>query len=82
MVPANCTDRLQPLDVSVNKSIEEFLGRQFQEWYSDQVCRQLAKGEAINSVSLQMSVITRESLKDFRSLGTSFRPRTEVQEAI
>ena len=29
IVPANCTDRLQPLDVSVNKTAKEFLRRQF-----------------------------------------------------
>ena len=34
IVPGNCTDRLQPLDVSVNKSVKEYLRRQFQEWYS------------------------------------------------
>jgi len=29
VVPANCTDRLQPLDVSVNKAAKEFLRSQF-----------------------------------------------------
>ena len=41
IVPAKCTDRLQPLDVSVNKSAKEYLRQQFHQWYSDQVCRQL-----------------------------------------
>ncbi len=40
VVPANCTDRLQPLDVSVNKSAKEYLRRQF-----DQVCAQLERNE-------------------------------------
>ena len=39
IVPANCTDRLQPLDVSVNKVAKEFLHGQFQEWYSEQICQ-------------------------------------------
>lgn len=30
LVPANCTDRLQPLDVSVNKAIKEYLRGKFQ----------------------------------------------------
>ena len=32
-VPSNCTDRLQPLDESVNKSAKEFMKSKFQEWY-------------------------------------------------
>ena len=31
IVPANCTDRLQPLDISINKTAKEFLRRQFQD---------------------------------------------------
>ena len=31
VVPSNCTDRLQPLDVSVNKAVKEHLRKQFQE---------------------------------------------------
>ena len=29
LIPPNCTDRLQPLDVNVNKSAKEFLRRKF-----------------------------------------------------
>ena len=46
MVPANCTDRLQPLDISVNKSIKAFLRQEFQNWYSDCLCAQLQGGES------------------------------------
>ena len=54
VVPANCTDRLQPLDVSVNKAAKEF-----QEWYSEQICQQLQKGgeSAPHPVDLRMSVV-------------------------
>jgi len=31
IIPASCTDRLQPLDLSINKAIKEFLCRKFQE---------------------------------------------------
>ena len=34
IVPAACTDRLQPLDLSLNKSAKEFLRQKFREWYS------------------------------------------------
>lgn len=37
LVPANCTDRLQPLDISVNKAAKAFLRSQFQEWYANEV---------------------------------------------
>ena len=30
MLPANCTDRLQPVDISVNKLTKKFLRQQFQ----------------------------------------------------
>ena len=59
VVPANCTDRLQQLDVSVNKAAKEFLHGQFQEWYSEQICHQLQEGnESIpQPVDLRMSII-------------------------
>lgn len=57
IVPANCTDRLQPLDVSVNKSAKEFLWGKFQAWYSDQVCSSLDKVEENAVVDLKMSVV-------------------------
>ena len=35
-----CTDRLQPLDISVNKAAESFLTSKFQNWYAYQVTQQ------------------------------------------
>ena len=32
-VPANCTDKLQPTDLSVNRSAKEFMRNKFSEWY-------------------------------------------------
>ena len=40
-LPPNTTDRLQPLDVSVNKPAKDFLRRKFDDWYSQQVINQL-----------------------------------------
>jgi len=34
-VPTNFTDQLQPLDLSVNKSVKDYLRGKFQQWYSD-----------------------------------------------
>ena len=59
VVPANCTDHLQPLNVSLNKSAKEFLRRKFQEWYANQVHLQLQNGEEASSPvdRLKLSVI-------------------------
>lgn len=35
MIPPNCTDRIQPLDLSVNKPVKDFLKAKFQQWYGD-----------------------------------------------
>jgi len=43
-VPANCTDRLQPLNISVDKQVKEFVRVQFHDWCSHQVCSQLDSG--------------------------------------
>ena len=56
IVPANCTDRLQPLDVSVNKPAKEFLRRKSQQWYSEEVHRQIENGKA-GKVDLAMSIV-------------------------
>ena len=47
-VPPNCTDRLQPLDLSVNKPAKDFLKGKFQlqQWYSDKVFNQLCENDS------------------------------------
>ena len=34
LVPPNCTDCLQPLDVSINKPVKDFLRKKFTDWYA------------------------------------------------
>ena len=53
LIPANCTDRLQPLDVSVNKAVKNQLRTQFQSWYARQVCHQRQEGEEIKPIDLK-----------------------------
>ena len=36
-IPLNCTDMLQPLDISVNKPLKAEIKRCFVNWYSDEV---------------------------------------------
>ena len=41
VVPFNCTNRFQPLDVRLNTALKEDLQRQIQDWYSTQMGKQL-----------------------------------------
>ena len=54
-VPANCTDRLQPLDLSVNKPAKEFLRGRFQEWYASQIIDQLE--EDTQQVDMRLNIM-------------------------
>ena len=51
-VPANCTDKLQPLDLSVNKPLKDEMKQRFQSWYADEVQKQLANETAIQDVKI------------------------------
>ena len=57
MIPANCTDSLQPLNVSVNKAAKEFLLRRFHDWYAKQICEHLKDDTPIRPVDLRLSVV-------------------------
>lgn len=46
IVPHNLTNKFQPLDLSVNKAAKAFVQNQYNDWFSDQVARQLKKGIA------------------------------------
>ena len=46
LIPANCTDELQPLHLNVNKTSKEFLRSKFQNWYAQEICFQL-QGERL-----------------------------------
>ena len=54
------TDRLQPLDLSLNKPVKDFLRKNFEIWYSEQILSQLDEGrskDTIEPVSLTWSSI-------------------------
>ena len=59
-VPNNCTDRLQPLDLSVNKAIKDRLRQPFTDWYACQVKLQIESGKSIKD----LRVDTRLSMKE------------------
>jgi hypothetical protein len=56
IVPANLTDRLQPLDISVNKAVKEHLRKEFSRWYSEQLCTKI-KSNPSATVDLSMSTL-------------------------
>ena len=57
LIPPNCTDRLQPSDISMNKPAKDYLRGEFKSWYAKQVCRQF-KGECEKApIDLHLSVV-------------------------
>jgi len=57
LIPPNCTDRLQPMDISINKPAKDFLRREFKSWYTKQVCSQF-RGESEKApIDMRLSVV-------------------------
>ena len=57
LLPPNTTDRLQPMDISVNKPSKDLLRRRFEDWYSQQITE-------IESVDLQPINLGLQVLKE------------------
>ena len=61
MVPVICTDRLQSLDISVNKAVKAFLKSQFQDWYTTCICQEIRlrsdEKQPLVPVDLKMSIV-------------------------
>ena len=55
-IPANSTDKLQPLDFSVNKPAKDFMKLKLQDWYGSVICKQLDDG-VDEAVDLRLSVM-------------------------
>ena len=55
-IPANYTNKLQRMDLSVNKSLKEFLKKQFGDWYSQMVFKDLEESRQV-PVDLCLSVM-------------------------
>jgi hypothetical protein len=53
-VPPNCTDKLQPMDLSINKPLKTVMKDLFQTWYSEEVATQISSGTAANAVKVDV----------------------------
>lgn len=56
-IPANCTDKLQPMDLSVNKALKQSMKQQFSEWYSSMVYQNFTTDELPPPIDLRMSIM-------------------------
>ena len=56
LVPPNCTDCLQPLNVSINKPVKDFLCKKFTDWYAEKIVAQ-DSGTATQPVDMKLSII-------------------------
>ena len=56
-MPANCTDKLQPMDLSVNKAAKDFIRQKFREWYSEKVFEQLDGEEEVEPLKLNAAAM-------------------------
>jgi len=59
LIPKTCTDRLQPMDLPVNKPIKTHLQSSFQKWYVSQIQKQIvqAPNSSLTPVDTRLSVI-------------------------
>ena len=54
LVPANCTDKLQPLDVAVNKPLKDELMKRFHTWYAEEIQMQLKADMPVHNVTVDV----------------------------
>lgn len=59
-VPPSCTDRLQPMDLTVQKIVKDKLKERFQKSYANQISKQLENGntdQTLTPVDLRLSFL-------------------------
>ena len=55
-VPNNWTNYFQPLDLTVNKSSKDFLRKQAQSWYSQEIVKQMEAGKRSDEIKVDVRV--------------------------
>ena len=76
-----CTDKLQPLDVSINKPAKEFLRFKFQSWYASKITSQLRAGtslSALQPVPMQLSIMKPKGVKWMMDLYDYIKSKPEL----
>ena len=78
-IPANCTDKLQPLDVSLNKPMKDELRAKFHVWYASEVEKQMKEIPAeMVKVDVAMSNIKGKSASWIISSWQALQSRPEI----
>ena len=78
LVPANCTDRLQPLDLSVNKAAKEYLRGEFQTWYAKQISQQVQGHSEKKPVDLRLTAVKSLGAKWLEGLYDYLKAKPEI----
>ena len=79
-IRANCTDKLQPLDVPINKPLKDEMKRRFRTWYAAEVEKQLNDDIPIEQVKVEMpaSIIKNKSAKWMMSAWQALQRQPDV----
>ena len=78
-VPSNCMDKLQPIDVSVNKPIKDMMRSKFQTWYASKVAEQLKEVSVANvKVDISVTVIKPKCANQLISILQNLQQHPEV----
>ena len=75
-IPANMTCHLQPLDLTVNGYAKKYCKKKFNEWYMEQIMKQLDSEKPIDEIEVKLQLTTlkplhTEWLTDFYNLMTT-----------
>ena len=54
IVPCNLTNKFQLLDLTVNKAAKAFSQNRYNDWFSDQVARQLKSGNDPTDIKVSL----------------------------
>ena len=55
-LPPNCTDKLQPLDLSVNKPLKDGMKAKFQQRYADEVLKRQLQTTAVKHIKVDINL--------------------------